>query len=252
MPKISLGIEVLNEVLEGGLEENKAYLVSGASGAGKTIFCLQFLYTGLKMGENAVYVTINEKPKDIIDDAKSFGWDIDEYIKNNKFYILDMSPYATIEVGKGEALNIRGMIADLTERISKISAKRVVIESIDYIALHTAESEVNAEEYLRELILSSINLGFTILLTSSLPSTEKELSIYSTAERVVEGVIVLETNEKENKRLLTVRKMRKTGVKLSKFEYTITEGIGIGIKQIQKDTKMVKVGKSQILNRSIL
>jgi peroxiredoxin (alkyl hydroperoxide reductase subunit C) len=204
---------------------------------------MQFLYAGLKAGENAVYVTISEKPKDIIDDAKSFGWDLTEYIGSNKLYILDMNSYTTIDVGKGEALNIRRMMADLTDYIHKVSAKRVAIESIDYIALNAAESEANAEEYLREMALSATNLGCTILFTSVLPSTARELSIYSMAERVMEGVIVLDIDEKNNKRLLSIRKMRKTGVSLSKYEYSISAGTGILIEQIKKEGRTVRVGK---------
>ncbi len=242
MPKINMGIEGLNEILGGGLEENKAYLITGDSGAGKTVFCLQFTYAGLKAGESAIYVTVDEKPKDIMEDAKSLGLDFDAYIKNNKLYILEMSPYITVDVGKGETLNIRRMITDLKELINKTSAKRVVIESIDYITLHTAESTVNAKEYLREIILSSTNLGYTMLITSALPRTEGELSIQGMAERLVDGVITLYIDEQRDRRLLYVRKMRKAGVKLSKYEYNINAS-GIAIKEIKKESAMIRIGE---------
>ena len=36
--KVTTGIFGLDEILEGGLEEKKVYLVAGQSGTGKTIF----------------------------------------------------------------------------------------------------------------------------------------------------------------------------------------------------------------------
>ena len=243
MSKINLGIEGLNEVLGGGLTANKAYLISGNTGVGKTIFCLQFIYAGLKAGDSAVYLTIDEKPADIIDDAKSLGWDLDKYIKNKKLYFMDLSKYATIDVSQGEALDVRRMMSDLTEHIHKISAKRVVIECIDYITLHTAESELNAEEYLREVILYSTNLD-TVLMTSLLPSTPKELSVYGMVERLVHGVITLELNEQNNKRFLYIRKMRKTGVELAKYEYSISAKGGIHVESVKREAKILRVGDS--------
>jgi peroxiredoxin (alkyl hydroperoxide reductase subunit C) len=134
------------------------------------------------------------------------------------------------------------MIEALTKHIHKISAKRVVIESITYIALHSAESELNAEEYLREILLSLTNVGYTTLITSGLPSTEKEQSIYGMEERLVEGVITLDIDEPRNKRFIYIRKMKKTGVNLSKYEYSINANSGITFDPIKNDVKIAKVG----------
>ena len=70
------GIDGLDNLLSGGLQQNKVFLVSGQAGTGKTIFCLQYVLAGAARGENAIYVSIDEKPGHLVEDAESLGWDL--------------------------------------------------------------------------------------------------------------------------------------------------------------------------------
>lgn len=226
--KIKIGIDGLDKILGGGIEENKAFLITGGSGTGKTIFCLQFVITGLKKGESAVYVTVNERAEDILEDARSFGWELKKYIDSGKLYIIDMPTYTTIEISKGEALDTRRMIADTLGRIRKLGARRVVVESIDYIAAHSSENVANAQEFLREAVLTPENpTGVTLLITSVPPSNQMEQSMHSMEERVVDGIFSMDFDEKSGRRMLFIKKMRKSKIGLSKYEYNIDTKRGI-------------------------
>ena len=70
-----------------------------------------------------------------------------------------------------------------------------------------------------------------------MPSTPKELSIYGVTERLVDGVISLDMDEQKNKRFLYIRKMRETGVNLSKYEFSINANTGITIERIKPRPK---------------
>ena len=76
--RISTGIIGLDGLLHGGYVRGRTYLVTGDTGTGKTITCLQFLSSALKRGEKAVYVTVDERPGEIVESAASFsfghGW----------------------------------------------------------------------------------------------------------------------------------------------------------------------------------
>ena len=54
------GIPGLDEVLNGGLPNHILTLLSGTSGTGKTIFSFQWLFDGVKQGENGIYISITE------------------------------------------------------------------------------------------------------------------------------------------------------------------------------------------------
>ena len=77
------GIPGLDPLLEGGFPAGKSYLVTGEPGSGKSIFCLQYLLRGLVEGEKAVFVAVDEKPADIIDQAASLGWDLSQYVEKS-------------------------------------------------------------------------------------------------------------------------------------------------------------------------
>ena len=48
MNRVATGIPGFDELVEGGLPEGRAFLVSGGTGTGKTIFATQFLINGAK------------------------------------------------------------------------------------------------------------------------------------------------------------------------------------------------------------
>ena len=91
--RISTGVPELDHLIEGGLRAGKTYLVVGEPGTGKTVFGLQFLVSGLMEKEKGLYVTIDEKPADVIEQAASLGWDLTPFIESREFLILDASAY---------------------------------------------------------------------------------------------------------------------------------------------------------------
>ena len=71
------GVPGLDEILRGGLPENRLYLLKGSPGVGKTTVALQFLLEGLRLGQNGLYITLSETRDEISAVARSHGWDID-------------------------------------------------------------------------------------------------------------------------------------------------------------------------------
>ena len=49
--RISTGMSGLDDILGGGFDPNRLYLVEGTPGSGKTTLALQFLLEGVKRGE---------------------------------------------------------------------------------------------------------------------------------------------------------------------------------------------------------
>ena len=57
---VSTGIPGLDNVLCGGLDAERLYLLEGEPGTGKTTIALQFLLEGTRRGEKGLYVTLSE------------------------------------------------------------------------------------------------------------------------------------------------------------------------------------------------
>jgi KaiC/GvpD/RAD55 family RecA-like ATPase len=63
-------------MLGGGLLPGRPYLVTGGTGSGKTILAMSFLMDGLIRGEEVLLVAVDEPPGEILENLRSFGWDL--------------------------------------------------------------------------------------------------------------------------------------------------------------------------------
>jgi len=76
--RVSTGIGGLNNVLCGGLDPDRLYLVEGEPGTGKTTLALQFLLEGARLGERGLYVTLSESEDELRLVARRHGWSLDD------------------------------------------------------------------------------------------------------------------------------------------------------------------------------
>ncbi len=86
--RLGTGIAGIDEMLRGGLIPGRPYVLSGTSGSGKTTFAIQFLQQGVKRGERALLVAVDEPPQEIRENVRALGWDV------GKIRILDVHPTA--------------------------------------------------------------------------------------------------------------------------------------------------------------
>src|SRR5687767_5562311 len=74
--RISTGIPGLDEVFHGGFQKHFSYLLVGSAGTGKTIFSLQWLLNGQRLGEKGVFITLAEPIHKIEQNIAGFGWSV--------------------------------------------------------------------------------------------------------------------------------------------------------------------------------
>ncbi|MEW5937987.1 MAG: ATPase domain-containing protein, partial [Candidatus Thermoplasmatota archaeon] len=92
MKKIPAGVYGLNPLMFGGINENTITVVIGAPGAGKTTFAMNFLRRGLDMGEDAIFITLDEAPEQVAAEAVQMGWDsIQQYLDEGSMIFVDAS-----------------------------------------------------------------------------------------------------------------------------------------------------------------
>ncbi len=232
--RVSTGIEKLDELIGGGLIKGRSYLIAGEPGTGKTLFSLQYVLNGIQKGENGIYVSIDEKPEHVIEDAKSMGWDIEAEIKKEKMQILDVTPYFAKARGeKKELIDVDQIASDLTRYVKKIGAKRLVIDPIAPL-VSTLEDISEIRSYIKQLIFGlEEKTGCTVLLTSHVPVGTARLSQYDIEEFVVSGIFLLKLVKPEKKyvRTLFVRKMRGTATDLSEYTFDIVKEKGLVLRQ---------------------
>jgi circadian clock protein KaiC len=229
------GITGLDDLIEGGLPSARSYLVTGEPGTGKTIFALQFLFDGLKRGEKGIYVTADESPMDVLEQAASLGWDFESYVDSKDLAILNAGTYLSSLSGQGKErqIDIQKAVGDLASFVNQIGAKRMVLDPAGpFVLLRDSATRIQDQTRLLIKLLRSSAQTTNILTSYAVPRTG-ERSMHGIEEYLVAGAIVLEMIWKDEGlgRSLIVEKMRCTNVKPTQLDFDIVKGHGIVIQR---------------------
>jgi circadian clock protein KaiC len=229
--RVSTGIASLDSLLQGGFLPARSYLVTGDAGTGKTTACLQFLKNGLEQGEKAVYVTVDERPTEILQSADSLGWNLQQHVQDKNLVLLDASPYFSGRAGgAGEkGIDLQKIIADLANYAKKLEAIRLVIDPITPLIL-SGESPNRVQEHARMLLhLLQSNLVTTNLITAHLATRAASDPTNGIEEFLAAGVLILKVSQNNGRlvRTMSVKKMRGTAVEPSEYPFNIVKDDGI-------------------------
>jgi KaiC/GvpD/RAD55 family RecA-like ATPase len=218
--RVASGIPGLDPIIKGGFLPNNVYLITGGTGTGKTIFCMQFIHEGLKKGERCIYFTLEEPPEDVMDDAAMFGWDLRKYIKEKKLIIEYQNPFEMAD-----------MTTAMVDKIKKFGATRVVIDSTAIFGM-VFKTGYDLRMHLYELIKVLKTTNAAVLMTSEILEESKMLSRFGIEEFVVDGIIFLQYINFQGAitRGLMVRKMRRTDHGRDVYPMIINDS-GVSIKK---------------------
>ncbi|WP_178918134.1 KaiC domain-containing protein [Natronomonas gomsonensis] len=225
IPRLDLGIEGLDDMIQGGVPERSLLVVMGAAGTGKTTFGLQFLQRGIEDGEKAIYITLEEDKEAVVQAATEKGWPFDEYIEDDKLAIVDLDP---IEMANSLA-SIRG---DLPRLVDEFDAQRLVLDSVSLLEMmydNQAERRTEVFDFTRSLKKA----GVTTMLTSEASEGNPYASRHGIIEYLTDGVFVLQyvrSEFRETRLAVEIQKIRNANHSRETKPYEIT-GDGISVYQ---------------------
>ena len=226
--RVLTGIPGFDEICEGGLLRNRTYLLSGTAGAGKTIFGLQYLYNGItKYGENGIYITTEERPEQVRETVKAFGWDFEALEEEGKLAILDA---CSTKVGipshekyvDVRPFDMRSMMDQVISMQEDIDAKRCLVDGTTSIGFYLQEpSKIRVE--LLKLSTTLEILGLTSLMTCEVIDPNSA-SRFGVETFVTEGTIMMYNNRVDALRVRSIEiyKMRGSNHSQSIHPYDIT------------------------------
>lgn len=215
--RVETGISGLDELLKGGLIKGSSVLISGATGTGKTILSMQYLWEGLKEGDDCLFITFEESPKDVKESAGLFGWNFEKHEEEGNLSMKHMIPFASDNED----------LFWFKDEIKENKIDRAVIDSTSVLSMYYKD-KYNIRKNLFKLVKLFKETDTTSLLTTETPS-KKELSRYDVEEYVTDGVIKLYFMGvgKKGYRALQIRKMRDMEHSMETRSFEIT---GNGIK----------------------
>jgi circadian clock protein KaiC len=153
--RLSLGVEGLDRMLNGGVYRRSVTLVEGASGIGKTTLCLHFLLTNAqKKGEKAMFISFEEPTGQTKRMLEDFGMDYKRL--GEGFKTVSYVPEALT------AVHYYKLLRDVLE-IEKPTL--LALDSISAIQRTFAQQDF--AEFMRYLQLLCKEKALTVFLTSA-------------------------------------------------------------------------------------
>ena len=195
--RLTMGVPDLDEMMGGGLPVGYSLLLVGPSGSGKTILATEFLAEGVRRGEPGVIAAFEKTPSQLL---------------SNKLNSMVTAGQVGVIDTRSLDLSIDQTLHDLIEMITRMKAKRVVIDSLSGFELALApEFREDFRGSLYRMIAELTNMGITILMIAELEDryTDLRFSPYGSAF-LADSIIVQRYIELDGqfKRAISVVKVR--------------------------------------------
>lgn len=219
----AFGISGLDDILAGGLERDRLFLLEGNPGTGKTTAAMRFLMTGAEQGEGCLYITLSETEEELRATARSHGWSLDGvqlFELAPPENLLDEEQQQSLlyssDLELGETTRI------ILEAVEKAQPHRVVIDSLSEIRL-LAQGSLRYRRQVLALKHYFARRGVTVLLLDDLTTDTNDKTVHS----VTHGVIQLEELLPEygaERRRVRVMKYRGRRFRGGYHDFTIKTG----------------------------
>jgi len=224
LARIDLGIEGLDEMIQGGVPERSLMTVIGGAGTGKTTFGLQFLHHALEKGERGIYITLEESRERVIDSASEKGLAFDEYAENGQLAVVDLDP---VEM----ANSLRSIRSELPRLIESFDATRLVLDSVSLLEM-MYEDRAKRRNEIFDFTRSLKNAGVTTMLTSEASDEHAYTSRHGIVEYLTDAVFVLQyvrpDDFRETRLAIEIQKIRDANHSRETKPYEITnDGLSV-------------------------
>lgn len=179
------GIAGLDDVLNGGFERARVFLLEGSPGTGKTTIALQFLLEGAKRGEKCLYITLSETEEELRSTAASHGMDLVDL----SIYEL-IPPESLLDDEQQQSLLYSSdlELGETTKRIFEafeaIEPDRVVVDSLSEIRL-LAQSSLRYRRQILALKHYFAKRNSTVLMLDDLTTDANDKTVHSVAHGVI-------------------------------------------------------------------
>ena len=183
LPRVDIGIEGLDNMIQGGVPERSLMVVMGAAGTGKTTFGLQFIKHGLERGEPAVFIALEETHEGVVSTADDKGWDFSGYAAEDQLAVIDLDP---IEM----ANSLASIRSELPALVNEFGATRLVLDSVSLLEM-MYDSQATRRNQIFDFTQSLKRAGVTTMLTSEASEQTPYASRFGIIEYLTDAVFVL-------------------------------------------------------------
>jgi circadian clock protein KaiC len=222
--RLSTGVKGLDEMMGGGVPRGYSVLIAGPSGSGKTVLSNQFIIEGAQHGETGVVAIFEKRPNDYLQTTPR-GEEFEKLVREKKLEVIYLRPLD---------LSIDETLLELKDAVTRVGAKRAVIDSLSGLELALAPTfREDFRESLYRMLGALTGLGVTVMATVELEDSYSHLRFSPQGIAFLTDAIIMQRYveiDAQLKRALAVVKVRSSdhSKELREFEISSDGGVVIG------------------------
>lgn len=225
MERISTGIPALDREIDGGLPQNKGFLVTGTAGSGKTIFGMHVVNKACKDGKHCLILATEETSEDIIAEAELFGFAFSRYLDEGLLTITKVleirskTTTASSNLISGlsvSEIDIMGLADLVPENIDLL-----VIDNMGVFALGMAPRDFRNQFDTLNLLLAEKSITVVYVLDQAAHELTNHVADYSTYG-CIKFLVKENPYTSKMERFIFIPKMRGTDISLEINKFVIT------------------------------
>jgi circadian clock protein KaiC len=145
--KTPTSVPGLDEVLSGGLPDQRIVAITGGPGTGKTVLALQIMHhRAERHGEAGIFICFEESPARLRENVAGFVWG-DSPIWDTHVTLIDGRPASDTMVS-GD-FDLSGLLAIIDGLTAQTNAKSVVLDGLDALLANLLDNNRERQELLR-------------------------------------------------------------------------------------------------------
>ncbi|MFB6156641.1 MAG: RAD55 family ATPase [Haloferacaceae archaeon] len=150
---VASGVPGFDELVGGGLLENRLYVLSGPPGSGKTTFSAQFATEGVSQGQSCMYITMHETEDELRQDMSQFGFGFDRAAGSDGFRFVNLVDKTgnSLTGASSERAGVSALTNKIVAYANSKKVDRLIIDSTMLLDHFFADAEGEVTQFLTAL-----------------------------------------------------------------------------------------------------
>jgi circadian clock protein KaiC len=222
--KVPTGVPGLDRVTHGGLPKGRTTLITGKSGAAKSILALQMAANFARSGLKTVVFAVEEAPADLLESGNNLGFGLSELVDKGALRLADLTrPPDTSTIVTG-AYDVTAMIHRVEEAAKTFGAQALILDSATALFSPRPPEDLLRSHFFH-LIDAFRKHQLTAVVTAESPDDYGPRTTLGVEDFVCDAVLVLRNliDNERRRRTIEVHKYRRSAHQKGEYPCTITD-----------------------------